>query len=68
MNRYLAYAVGPELLWVLFLMLTSLLVARNRPPSVAGNQQLELIGLGFIALLVGAAIAVFCFLVRSWRA
>ena len=44
MNRTLAYAAGPELMWVLLFVVTSFLVARNQPPTLAGNQQLELIG------------------------
>ena len=44
MNRYAAYALGPELVWVLMFGITALLVARNQPPTLAGNQQLELIG------------------------
>ena len=43
MNRTLAYAIGPEAMWLLMLVVTSRLVTRNQPPTAAGNQQLELL-------------------------
>ncbi|GAB2559676.1 hypothetical protein [Spirosoma areae] len=44
MNRFAAYSLGPELAWLLMLAITSLLIARNQPPTEAGNLQLEQIG------------------------
>lgn len=43
MNRSLAFALGPELIWAALFFVASLLVARNQPPTLAGNQRLELI-------------------------
>lgn len=42
--RVLAYLAGPEIIWLVVYGVTSLLVARNQPPTLAGNQRLELIG------------------------
>lgn len=44
LDSYVAYALGPELAWVLVLLVTQWLVARNKPPTVAGNQLLETMG------------------------
>src|SRR5688572_7428697 len=44
MNRTIAYAIGPELIWGMMFAVTALLVSRNQPPTYAGNQRLELIG------------------------
>jgi hypothetical protein len=44
MNRILAYIAGPELIWLLVYGVTALLVRGNTPPTLEGNQRLELIG------------------------
>jgi hypothetical protein len=44
MNRIASYVLGPELIWAIVYALTALLVSRNNPPTLAGNQRLELIG------------------------
>lgn len=44
MNRVLVYLAGPELIWVVAYALTALLISRNNPPTLEGNQRLELIG------------------------
>lgn len=55
MNRTTAYALGPELMWALVFGITAFLVARNQPPTEAGNRQLEAIG--WFLPLVGVALS-----------
>jgi hypothetical protein len=41
MNRWLAYALGPEALWILLYLVSSAVAARNVPPTPAGTAFLE---------------------------
>lgn len=61
MNRYLAYALGPELVWLLLLLVTGMLVMRNEPPNEADNQQLE--QLGWFLPIVGVLLS---FIPLAW--
>ena len=44
MKRLREYLLGPETFWVVAYLLTLALTATNQPPTVEGNQRLELIG------------------------
>jgi hypothetical protein len=60
-NRYFAYILGPELTWVLLLIVTVLLVMRNEPSTEAGNQQLE--NIGWFLPIVGVTLS---FIPLAW--
>ena len=51
MKRF-AFLLGPELLWLLFFVLSCWLAARNTPPTLAGNTFLER------ACVIGAFVAI----------
>jgi hypothetical protein len=50
--RRLLVVLGPELLWLLFFLLSCWLAGRNTPPTLAGNTFLER------ACIVGAVVAI----------
>ncbi len=51
MKRF-AFLLGPELLWLLFFLLSCWLASRNTPPTLAGNTFLER------ACIIGAVVAI----------
>ncbi len=50
--KRLVFLLGPELLWLLFFLLSCWLAARNTPPTLAGNTFLER------TCIIGAVVAI----------
>jgi hypothetical protein len=59
---------GPELCWILLYAATVLLGSSNQPPTVEGNQRLELIGWLLPLIGVAASLVTLAWLRATWWA
>lgn len=66
MKRLRDYLLGPETFWLAAYLLTLALAATNQPPTVEGNQRLELIGWFWGPLAALLSCATLIWLRRKW--